>query len=136
MAIIPAEVKEAFETLPYVTLCTASAAGQPNANIIGMKFFVDDETVYLSDQFFKKTLANIQENPKICVSMCDGKASYEMYGTARYVNEGEEYETMAAKANAIFEKIGMPITSKGGIYMTVTAVYNESAGPEAGAQMA
>ena len=136
MAKIPQEVQEAFNAAPFVTLCTANAVGQPNGSYVGMKCIMDDETLYLSDQFFKKTLANVLENPKICVSFCVDKNAYAIYGTARYVNEGPEFEERAAWANDLFVKIGMPVTAKGGIFMAVDAVYNESAGPEAGAQMA
>ena len=67
MACLSDEVKALFEKVPAVVLATASTEGQPNGSIVGMKFVIDDETIYLSDQFFKKTLANVKANEKVAV---------------------------------------------------------------------
>ena len=136
MAVIPAEVQEMFKSVEFVTLCTANAEGMPNGNIVAMKALINDECIYLSDQFFKKTLANIQANPQVAVSFCADHKAYEICGNARYVNEGPEFEEQAAWVNAAFEQMGMPVKAKGGIFVDVTAVYNECSGPDAGAQMA
>lgn len=136
MAKIPQEVQELFNQVSDVAFCTANADGQPNANIIAMKKIVDDETLYLSDQFFNKTLANLKVNQKVSVLFWDKGTAYQIYGTARYVNEGAEFTEQAAWVNAAFEQMGMPIKAKGGVYLTVTAVYSSSAGPDAGKQLA
>ena len=136
MAKIPQEAQELFANVKDVVFATARDDGQPNACIVGMKKVIDDETIYLSDQFFKKTLANIQENPKVSVVWWGEGGAYELYGTARYVNEGPEFEEQAAWVNAAFEQMGMPIKAKGGVYVDVEAVYSSSPGPSAGAQIA
>ncbi|MBQ3302881.1 MAG: pyridoxamine 5'-phosphate oxidase family protein, partial [Eggerthellaceae bacterium] len=96
MTVMPAEVQEMFKEVSDVVFATAREDGQPNACIVGMKTIIDDETIYLSDQFFKKTYANIQANPKVSVVFWQGSNAYELYGTARYVCEGEEFEAQAA----------------------------------------
>ena len=136
MAKIPQEAQELFDKVDAVVFATARPDAQPNACIVGMKKVVDDETVYLSDQFFKKTLANIRENPKVSVIWWGTGGAYELYGTARYVNEGPDFEEQAKWANAAFEQKGMPITAKGGVYVNVEAVFSSSPGPSAGAQLA
>lgn len=136
MAKIPAEVQEAFNEVKDVVFATSTADGLPNASIVGMKAIIDDETVYLSDQFFKKTLANVLANPKVAVVFWGPKGAYQLYGTARYVNEGPEFEEQAAWVNAAFEKMGMPITAKGGVFVSVDAVYSSNPGPTAGDQIA
>ena len=136
MAIMPPEVQEAFRNIGFCTLSTATADGQPNAAAIGMKCVVDDETVYISDQFFKKTLANLQANPKVAITFFDKDRAYQIHGTARYVNEGEEFEKQAAWVNAAFESMGRPVRAKGGAYVHVDAVYQMQAGPAAGDQIA
>ena len=136
MAIMSAEIQELFKKVPDVVFSTARADGQPNSCIVGRKAVIDDETVDLSDQFFKKTLSNIQENPKVSVVFWGEGGAYELYGTARYVNEGPEFEEQAAWVNAAFEQKGLPIKSKGGVYVSVDAVYNSSPGPSAGEQIA
>lgn len=136
MAIMSAEVQEVFTKVPDVYFATASADAQPNANIIGMKKVIDDETVYLSDQFFIKTLANLKENTKVAVVFHEGQNAYQIHGTARYVCEGAEFEEQAAWVNAAFESKGAPIRAKGGVYVHVDAVYSAAGGPTAGKQLA
>ena len=136
MAKLPQEARELFESVSSVVFSTANADAQPNSCIVGMKAVIDDETVYLSDQFFKKTLANVQANPKVAIVFWEGSEAYEIHGTARYVNEGEEFEAQKAWVDAAFEKMGLPIKSKGGCFVTVDAVFSSSPGPTAGDQIA
>ena len=136
MAVMSAEVQALFKEVKDVVFTTARADGQPNSCIVAMKAVVDDETVYLSDQFFKKTLENVQANSKVAIVFWKGTEAYELYGTARYVNEGEEFEAQKAWVDAAFEKMGLPIKSKGGCFVTVDAVFSSSPGPTAGEQIA
>ena len=136
MAIMSAEIQELFKKVPDVVFSTARADGQPNSCIVGMKAVIDDETVYLSDQFFKKTLANIQENPKVSIIFWEGIEAYELYGTVRYVNEGPEFEEQKAWVDAAFEKMGKPIKAKGGCFVHVESVFTSKPGPQAGEQLA
>ena len=136
MAVMSAEVQELFKKVKDVVFSTASLDGQPNTCIVGMKAVIDDETVYLSDQFYKKTLANVQANPKVAIAFWEGIDAYQLYGTARYVNEGEEFEAQKAWVDAAFEQMGMPMRAKGGCFVKVEAVYSSSPGPTAGDQIA
>ncbi len=136
MAQMPQEVQKVFNDVDAVVFATARIDTQPNMCIIGMKKIIDDETVYLSDQFFKKTLANIEENPKVAVAFWNKDGAYEIYGTARYVNEGAEFEEQSAWAEAAFEKMGMPMTPKGGCFVQVVEVYTSSPGSNAGDKIA
>ena len=101
-----------------------------------MKAIVDDETVYLSDQFFKKTLENVQANPKVAIVFWKGTEAYELYGTARYVNEGEEFTSQKEWVDAAFEKMGLPIKAKGGCYIHIDEVFSSAPGPQAGSKLA
>ena len=132
MTVMPEEVQKLFKEVKDVVFTTASPDAQPNSCIVGMKAIIDDETVYLSDQFFKKTLANVQANPKVAVVFWQGTEAYELHGTARYVNEGAEFEEQKAWVDAAFEKMGMPIRAKGGCFVSVEAVYTSAPGPTAG----
>lgn len=136
MAVMPKEVQELFTSVKGVVFATADAQGQPNSCVVGMKKVVDAETVYLSDQFFNKTLANVKENQKVSIVFWEGHDAFQIHGTARYVNEGEEFTSQKEWVDALFAQMGMPIKAKGGIYVTVDAVYNTAAGPTAGAQIA
>lgn len=136
MAALPIEVKALFEKVPTVVFATATADGQPNACIVGMKFVIDDETIYLSDQFFKKTLANVKANDKVAVVFWEGYDAYQIHGTARYVNEGEEFEKLKAKVDQIFAEKGAPIKAKGGVFVHIDEVFSTASGPHAGEKIA
>lgn len=136
MAIMPPEVQELFTSVPNVAFSTATADGQPNTCVVGMKKIIDDETVYMSDQFFKKTLANMQANPKVAITFWEGSKAYQLHGTATYVNEGERFDEMAAWVNAAFEGMGLPIKAKGGAFVHVDAVFESAPGAAAGDQLA
>ena len=136
MAIMSAQVQELFNTIDSVVFTTARADGQPNSCIVGIKCVVDDETVYVSDQFFKKTLANVQANPKVALVFWKGMEAYEIYGTARYVSEGDEFAEKKAWADGIFEQMGAPMRAKGGCFIHVDEVFTSTPGPEAGNKIA
>lgn len=136
MTKIPEEAQKVFDEVKAVVFLTAQDDGQPNGNIVAMKKIVDEGTVYLSDQFFNKTLANLKENQKVAILFWNAEGAYEIYGTARYVDEGEEFETQAAWVNAAFEKMGMPVKAKGGAYVAVEAVYDQGSGEGAGKKIA
>ena len=136
MACIPAEVLDVFNKVDNVVFATADAQGQPNASIVGVKSVVDDETIYLSDQFFNKTLANMLENKAVSVVFWQDSTAYQIHGSATYVNEGEEFEKRKAEVDARFAAKGMPITAKGGVFIHVDAVYSSIPGPTAGDKIA
>ena len=136
MAIMPAEVQKMFKEVDNVVFATAREDGQPNACIVAMKAVIDDETVYLSDQFYKKTLANVQANSKVSIVFWQGHEAYELYGTARYVNEGEEFLEQKAWVDAAFEKMDMPMRAKGGCFIHVEQVFSSTPGPTAGEKLA
>lgn len=136
MTALPVSAKELFEKVGTVVFSTAGADGQPNACIVGMKAVIDDETLYLSDQFFNKTLVNVKANAKVSVVFWEGHDAYQVHGTARYVNEGAEFEEQKAKVDAQFAQMGMPIKAKGGVFVAVDAVYDSAAGPHAGERIA
>ena len=136
MAVMSTEVQKLFKEVKDVVFSTASLDAQPNTCIVGMKTIIDDETIYLSDQFFKKTLANVQANPKVAVVFWQGSEAYEIHGTARYVNEGEEFTSQKEWVDAAFEKMGLPIKAKGGCYVHIDEVFSSAPGPQAGNKLA
>lgn len=136
MAIMTEEVKELFANAANMVLCTVSESGQPNGAAIGMKFVIDDETVYISDQFFNKTYANLKANQKVAVAFWTGHDAFQIHGTARYVSDGEEFTSQKEKVDAAFASMGLPIRAKGGCFIHVDAVYQMAAGEHAGEKLA
>lgn len=136
MTVLTDEVKNLFDTAENMVLCTMSAEGMPNGAAIGMRSVIDDETVYISDQFFNKTMANLQYNPKVSVAFWTGNDAYQIYGTARYVNDGDEFAEQKKKVDDKFASMGLPIQSKGGCFIHVDEVFEMSPGPLAGVKLA
>ena len=136
MTKMPQEVIDLFNDTEVAYVVTASLEGQPNAVPVTLKKVIDEETIYVSDQFFKKTYANFMANPKVAISFCNDTTSYQMYGTARYVNEGEEFAELKAWADAKLEAKGKPFRAKGGLFIDVTEVYTCTSGPTAGDRIA
>ena len=136
MAVMAPEIQQLFNENDSVVFCTARADGQPNACIVGIKCVVDDETVYVSDQFFKKTLANVQANEKVSLVFWKGMDAYQIYGTARYANEGDDFAAKKEWADGIFAKMGAPMRAKGGCFIHVDEIFTSTPGPEAGSKIA
>ena len=67
MTALTEEMKAAFATIKAFPVATASKDGWPNVVPIGFVELVDDETIWIADNFMKKTLANVQENPKVSI---------------------------------------------------------------------
>ena len=96
MAIIPAEVKQAWENRNgAVVLTTVDAEGMPNAIYATCVNMLDDESVAVCDNFFNKTRANILAGSKgtIVFITKEGK-SFQFKGEIDYVTEGPIFETM------------------------------------------
>ena len=136
MAVMPKEVQDLFNNAKCMVLATSTADGVPNAAPIGMKKVVDDETVYVSDQFFKKTLANIKANDKVSIAFWGDEGAYQIHGTARYVDHGDEFAEMKKWADGCFAAMGAPIVAKGGCFVHVDELYISAPGSTAGDRIA
>ena len=128
MAVMPKEAQDLFNNAKNMVLATSTPDGAPNADPMGMKKVLDDETVYISDQFFNKTLANI--------TFWGDEGAYQIHGTANYINEGEQFDELKKWADGRFAAIGMPATAKGGVVVYVDELFTCKPGPDAGAKIA
>ena len=76
MVALTEEMKKAFATVKTFPVATASKDGWPNVVPIGFVELIDDETIWIADNFMVKTLANIKENPKVSIYVYEiGRAS-------------------------------------------------------------
>lgn len=132
MTKMPSDVQRIFKEVDNVVLSTSRDDGQPNSCIVGMKSVIDSETLYLSDQFFNKTLDNLRSNPKVSIVFWRGIEAYEIYGRADYVSEGPSFDEQKAWVDAEFEEMGMPMRAKGGCFVHVESVFSSTPGPTAG----
>jgi len=72
MAKMTERMKELFTKVPTAILTTATPDGTPNAVPVVTKKIIDDETILISDQYFNKTLANLESNPQAAVTFGKG----------------------------------------------------------------
>ena len=91
MAKMPQDCMDMINNVYAAAVATADANGVPNVVCCSMKQAYDDETVMISDQYMRKTLANVETGSKMAVSVWDETHGYQVKGSATYENEGERY---------------------------------------------
>ena len=101
MAKMPQDCMDMINNVYAAAVATADANGVPNVVCCSMKQAYDDETVMISDQYMRKTLANVETGSKMAVSVWDETHGYQVKGSATYENEGERYEAIAAQVHQI-----------------------------------
>ncbi|MBN2489005.1 MAG: pyridoxamine 5'-phosphate oxidase family protein [Methanosarcinaceae archaeon] len=94
MVKMPADVKETIEKQKPIPIATASADGTPNVALVGLLKILDDETILIANNYFKKTEANIIENPKISFVVYDAatKKAFQIKGSVELVTSGKIFE--------------------------------------------
>ena len=92
------------------TFSTCSNDGEPNTTVISQVWYVDEEHVALSFQFFSKTRKNIAENPFGYVTITN-PTTMDMYGLdiefVRSETDGDLFDDMDMKLQAIASMSGM-----------------------------
>ncbi len=136
MAKMTERMQEVFNKVPIVLLSTATSDGIPNAVPVGAKKIVDAETIIVSDQFFKKTLANMKSNPRVAVTFWDGFEGYQLKGFVTIENSGTRFEETARWIDELSSRVGFPLKSKGAVIVKIEEIYSVSPGPSAGSQLA
>ncbi len=109
---------------------TASKDGWPNVVPIGFVELVDDETIWIADNFMKKTLANVRENPKVSIYVwgSETKGCFQVKGDVEVRSEGPEFEKMQLTVRSKMAKA----PAKNLLIMKIREVYECSPGPRAG----
>jgi predicted pyridoxine 5'-phosphate oxidase superfamily flavin-nucleotide-binding protein len=136
MAQMNERMKALFNKVRTAVLATATVDGEVNAVPFGAKRIIDDETILISDQFFRKTRANLEANPRASVTFWEGHEGYQFKGKVTIETSGPRYEETAAWVQAMGDKAGFPLKSKGIAVMKIEAIYSVAPGPEAGRQLA
>ena len=109
-------------------MATASKEGIPNISFIGAKYLQEDGIIVIIDNYMKKTLKNILENPKVAILVRKEKEAFQLKGTCEYFNEGPRYE----EARKWMKAKGDKYPAKGALIITVEEIFNSMAGPDAG----
>ena len=92
----------------WITTC--SAAGEPNTTVISQVWYVDEDHVALSFQFFNKTKKNLAENPNALATIVN-PGTMAMYNLDLEFDHSETdsdlFEDMDMKLEAIASMSGM-----------------------------
>ena len=130
MVALTAEIKAAFSTMKAFPVATASKEGWPNVVPIGFVELVSDDTIWVADNFMKKTLANIKENPKISIYIYgpETKGCYQIKGEVELKTSGPEFEKMQETVRSKMAQA----PAKNLLIVKIREVYSCSPGPNAG----
>ena len=131
---IPAEVQP-FLSGKEGWVATASKDGVPNVSIKGSLRMIDDEHLVFADLFSLKTRKNLEENPRVAVMVYDDAArrGFMIRGTTEQLSQGALFDETAAGIKKAMPQLPTP---KYVVRITVESVWDQSAGPSGGKQLA
>ena len=110
MTVTLRELAPSFEGMIPPVIATCSAAGDPNVTLLSSIQLLDDNHVVLSNQFFGKTVANLDENPSACVLVHDhesGRLYRIRMHFARRETEGSTFDELSRRIDAVAAMTGM-----------------------------
>jgi len=129
MAKVTEDIKKSLAEVKIAFLSTAAKDGTPNVVPIGAFKFLDDETLLISDQFFGKTLKNMEENPQIALTWWSKKTSgFQIKGNITIHTDDEVFKQDVEWMHSIMDTIN----PKSAIVCKITSVYAVEPGPDAG----
>jgi predicted pyridoxine 5'-phosphate oxidase superfamily flavin-nucleotide-binding protein len=134
MVSIPKHVQD-FLPGKLAWVATASRDGEPNVTPKGTLKLLDEHHVLFADLFSLKTRKNLLENNKVAVTVVDtatGKG-YQLKGIAEVLSSGALFEETCKQIKAV-PKALPPVQHV--VKITVESVFDQSAGPDAGKQIA
>lgn len=101
---LPEDMLPSLQGVIPSVIASSSAEGVPNITFISQVYYVDENHVALSQQFFSKTVRNIAENPQATVAVtCP--VTYKMFKLfllfKESIREGAVFENMRLQLEAI-----------------------------------
>lgn len=131
MVRLTEEIEESLRESKTVFLATSSSDGVPNVVPIAAFTVLDDGTMLISDQYFNKTLRNMQENPQIALSWWGSKGGFQIKGTVTLHTDDEVFARNIAWMKERWPKF----VPKSAVLVTVTGVYLVKPDAEPGKQI-
>ncbi len=130
MAKLTQDILNQMKNQKVYALATASKDGVPNVVPVGMLIPKEDGTIWIIDNYFGKTIANMEENPKAAFYVWNPecKESWQVKGTLSIEDSGADYEAAVAFAHSIKEIF----PAKHLVKMTVDEIYYVTPGDHAG----
>jgi hypothetical protein len=108
--MITNEMKPAMQGVIPSTIVTCSKDGIPNTTTISQAFYVDDNHIALSFQFFSKTIKNVRENPFASLTIFHPQTFENWVMKIEYIRsetEGDLFDQMDMQLEAIASMTGM-----------------------------
>ena len=129
MAKLTADMKEAFLKMKVFPVATASKDGTPNVVVE----LVSDDTIWITDNFMNKSLANLKANPKLAIYVWgpDIKGCFQIKGHVTIKTSGKEYDEMKAKLN----KKNPALPARSLLIVKITDVFECKPGATAGSKL-
>jgi hypothetical protein len=126
-------MREAFLKMKVFPVATASKDGTPNVVPLGVVELIDDETIWITDNFMNKSISKLRTNPKIAIYIWgpEIKGCFQIKGVTSIRTSGKEYDEMKAKLNV--KNPALPARSL--IIVKITEVYECKPGPTAGTKL-
>jgi uncharacterized protein len=116
-------------------VATASRDGTPNVSIKGSLRMLDDEHLLFADIFSLKTRNNLKENPRIAIMVYDAdtRRGYAFKGKAEQIDSGPLFDQTVESIRKAMPQLPTP---KYVVKVAVESVWDQSAGPGGGKQLA
>ena len=129
MAKLTPEILEQMKKQKVYSVATASKDGVPNVVPVGMLIPKEDGTVWIIDNYFGKTIANMKENPRAAFYVWNPecKESWQIKGSLKVEDSGADYEAAVAFAHSTTDIS----PAKHRVKMTVDEFYDVTPGDPA-----
>ena len=110
-------------------IATCSEDGRPNVVPVAFKDVSADGKLLVGDVFLQTTLANVQANGRVAISVYDAAnlSGYQIKGTAAYITEGKVVDAFKAAVEQMFNGAA---TAKGALVITPEHVIVTTPGPD------
>ena len=110
------------------------ANGELNVAPFGIKAILPDGRLVITNNFMKKTLANIKASEDVSLSAYDPKTEegYQVRGKATYTEEGPIAEEFI---NMVTEKTNGRLHCKGVVIIEVTKIFVTTPGADSGKEL-
>ena len=103
-------VRASLDAALPATIATVDQDGVPNVSYLSKVLYVDDEHVALTNQFFRKTRANLDSNPHALVMVVDPTDCWQFQLTLEFEGSrtsGPVFEKLKADLDVIASMTGM-----------------------------
>jgi predicted pyridoxine 5'-phosphate oxidase superfamily flavin-nucleotide-binding protein len=126
-------MKDVMAKVDLFPFATASRAGVPNVVPVRYLLVEDDDTLWITDNFFLKTLVNLAENPQIALYVYepDSGMCFQIKGQAEVKTSGADYERMRDTVRK--KKADLPARSL--VVVRIAEIFECRPGPDAGKKL-